>query len=218
MRKSRVMSNQDLSDMVLTMSAEDMLVQVAPLIRKYSFWVIPGFDSDDLYQELSIIAWRCWGLYDRAKGSFINVLITAFTNRLSNIRDLSTRQVQSMQSYVCPKCGDTMPHLGRAFRPRCQKCSVLMGVVRSHKRLLSLDFKNEEDGSSFEIEDKDSTKYFDPDHPKHMGFWRSEDAEWRKHVTTSEAQIVEIVLNGREISESSTEILKGVYTMIRGLI
>lgn len=227
------MTNQELSERVTSMTLDEFLDQIRPLMSKYERWHVPGFDREDLHQELSVTAWRCWSSYDKTKGSIINVLIRSFENRLGNLRNSSYRQVQPITSYVCDGCGDAQPHVGARSAPTCPRdeCRVVdpetgdsrerrMTPVRDAFGPASLDEKAET--SAFEVVDEGAEEdvrgeRWSPDKVAASG-WQQPDAPWRKRVKPDQVRLVERALSGRSLTARSRERLKELYPLVHGLI
>jgi RNA polymerase sigma factor (sigma-70 family) len=91
---------------MIRMGYNELEEQWRPLIHKFSAkYTIPGYDPEDLEQELRIVLHKADQLFDPNKGTkFITYLYTAFNARLSKLyRDLQGRQKNvpaNMVSYI----------------------------------------------------------------------------------------------------------------------
>lgn len=210
-----MITSVELSDNIKNMSIEDVLKQVHPLILKYANWKVPGFDFDDLYSELSVVVWNCYESYDRKKGSFINLLIWSFRNKLSNLRKTSVHQNHPIAMLKCAKCEKTARYNLERLRPKCPNCDIRMEIVRNGNLLFSIERRQE--ATSFDIrDDRDPIDLTDevPEEADDYS-WESTDAPWRAGLKKSEVKVVEHALRGEPLTDYSRETLQRVFPIVR---
>ena len=98
------MTPKELSAAVPTMVFVDVAEAVRPLLERHARSYIHGFDFEDLRQELLMVVWQTQRVYDPLRGSFLNVLIHGFRNRLEWLRRQSRRQTQPVVALICREC------------------------------------------------------------------------------------------------------------------
>lgn len=110
------------------MPFDDLVVRFTPLIAKYSRWRIPGYEPEDIRQEILTALWKCQRNFDPAnrkgfngkQSSFINYLITSIENTLGKApRRFSQSYYMPITGLECRGCG-TMVEV--ANRPTCPSC------------------------------------------------------------------------------------------------
>lgn len=132
------MDSRELSAAVAEgMSFDDLAGQLEPLIGKYSRWRIRGFEREDLRQEVLMVIWRCHGMYDPAKGSFLNLVIRSIENKIEHLRARSVRYYEPIAALRCRGCG--VEAARRARGGRCACGSTRWDAVRLPYGMLSLD-------------------------------------------------------------------------------
>ncbi len=111
------------------LTPEDLLERMEPLIGRYvrrAF--IPGFDPEDVRQEICLTIWHCQQQYDpeNKKGhqdrasSFMNFVIHAISNRLGNLDYYGRKQRYVTSALSCLTCGHEVYVYSRV--KKCPEC------------------------------------------------------------------------------------------------
>lgn len=101
---------------------EELLEYIQPLVYKYSSRHILGYEQEDLAQELRLVAYECQSIYDTSKGSFLNLLIQSFVNRLVSLKEsyLVNNVPVTRMTCATEDCPVTIAPKGRG--PKCPSC------------------------------------------------------------------------------------------------
>lgn len=118
-KQTRGLTSKGLDFKVRDMTLEELLEQVGPLLDKYSRWVVPGLDPEDIKQELSVCVWRCHETWTPGEGSFLNYLAASCNKRMASLARDSVRHYQPVSALRCVGCGATRTPTARARRCRC---------------------------------------------------------------------------------------------------
>lgn len=109
-------------DALRSLDFEELQLRLAPLINKYSRWVIPGNSREDLEQEIKLVIWRCQQSFDpsRIKGhegkasGFINFVIHAIENKFGKLRGREQKFYAPVIALQCIGCGTQVAPKARA--------------------------------------------------------------------------------------------------------
>ena len=107
-------------------SFEELEHQWRGMLRRFASWRIPGYEYEDLHQELCVVLYNAQRSYDPNKGAaFITYLYRACLNKVRKLRHQSGALKRIPQDMVVPLCaGD---HLnGYSY---CATCTELPQVV-----------------------------------------------------------------------------------------
>jgi RNA polymerase sigma factor (sigma-70 family) len=128
------------------MEYNELEKQWAPLIHKFSYkYIIPGYDAEDLAQELRLVLHRADKLFDPNKGTkFITYLYAAFNAKLITIH----RNVQGRQKHVPAKMVSYIPE-GIDFihkeEPNYENIDLFTGLSFEATRLSELVLSGKEE-------------------------------------------------------------------------
>lgn len=107
------------------MPFEQLVEKYRPLIAKYSRWNIPGYEPEDIAQEVMTVLWRCQTRFDPSKragfngrpSTFLNYLMTSIENWLGKApRRFSQSFHAPVTELECRACGAILPVSGH---PTC---------------------------------------------------------------------------------------------------
>ncbi len=136
-RTNRQADSVQLDARVRTMPFPELIAQVRPLVEHQVHAYLPGYDPEDVRQEMLEVLFRTQQTYDPEKGSFLNVLTRSLWNRKEWLRRRSQRQTQPITALVCVQCSTSRP---TGWRPFCERCGGRsFSVERSDHALQSLD-------------------------------------------------------------------------------
>lgn len=138
-------SGPELSRAVPTLTTEELIGHVTPLIEKYTRWKVPGFDRDDLRQEIHLVIWRLHGKYRPERGGFIPLAKRSIINRLGQLRQAGLKQTAPVSYLECRGCG----HHNERIKSRggaCTQCdNTTWEAIRSPYLLQSINLDNDTD-------------------------------------------------------------------------
>ena len=145
-----MMTPQVLNEQARAMPFDQLMHEVAPLISKWSRKHVPGFDQEDVGQELLEVLMLTQRAYNPDKGSFLNLLTRAFSHRIQKLWMKGTRQTLPVIGVVCSVCGaaQSRQHWGIGFRCKDKECgSRKLDVTRGTQRSLDQILDNSMDNS-----------------------------------------------------------------------
>ncbi len=142
------MTPKELSDRAQAMPFEVLVREVKPLLSKHAGQYVPGFDREDIMQELLEVLYSSQLSYDPALGGFLNLLIISFGNRLDWLNRKGRAQVCPITKVTCPACDTSQPSHRWGPGYRCEGCgSRKLEAERGPLRSLDvmLNFSDGED-------------------------------------------------------------------------
>lgn len=118
------------------MPFENLIREMRPLLSKYAGKYVPGFDREDVMQELLEVLYRTQIVYDSTRGSFLNLLIVSFDHRVEWLGRRGRTQVNPVTGVTCPECDTPQPSHRWGPGYRCASCGsrrldVDRGTLRS---------------------------------------------------------------------------------------
>lgn len=106
--------------------------EVTPLITSYTVRYVPGFEREDVQQELLEVLFRAQASYDPERGGFLNLLMVAFDRRMEWMSRRGRSQMRQITSVVCPTCDTQQPSYRWGPGYRCANCgSRKLDVTRA---------------------------------------------------------------------------------------
>lgn len=204
------LTSVELSNTIKNMTAEELIEQVTPLLKTQARAKIPGWDYEEILNELREVAWRCHTTYTVSKGSFLNYLIRSIRNKLTNMRKTANNQFVPIASFKC-SCGYRKLYSYQWSAPICPECNQRTKISRSGNLLSSLDQRIEV--SHFDLEDKRSPYVLaGMDVPEADDYsWEDPEAPWRAGLTKLDIKMIEHALRGdTPLSDNAKERLKWV--------
>lgn len=132
------MTPRELNEHARDLPFEELVLEVTPLLSKHAGRYAPGFDREDVMQELLEVLYRAQLSYDPALGGFLNLLIVSFDNRLDWLNRKGRAQVRPITSVSCPACDTPQPRYRWGSGYRCEACgSRKLDIERGN--LISMD-------------------------------------------------------------------------------
>ncbi len=144
-----MMTPQALNEQARAMPFDQLMAEVTPMISKWSHKHVPGYEREDVEQELLEVLMLAQRTYDAAEGSFLNMLHQSFSHRIQKLWMKGTRQTLPVTGVACSSCGAAQPsgRWGKGYR--CLPCgSRKLNVSRGSQQSLDQLIGNSSEGNS----------------------------------------------------------------------